>query len=94
MPKYEYPAHIYSSSAQHTLEDRKQEELGADTSSSSSEEEAEFFSNQEFLKSRAHAVLKGAGSPLSGQKLVLSQFKAGVGQLREGRAYIEGGSHY
>lgn len=92
MPKYEYPAHIYSGTS--SQDDRKLEEEASETSSSEEEEE-EFFSNQEFLKGRAtkqKAKVQATSNTLKQKNL--SHHKDGIGQLREGRAYIEGGSHY
>ena len=95
MPKYEYPAHIY---AKHTDRQKEPGEFDeqSEESSSSEDDTADFFSNQDFLKSRETRLQRKAKqwTAYDTTKKHALQYKTGVGQLSEGRAYIEGGRQY
>lgn len=95
MPKYEYPAHIYSKPTDRQREPGEFDEQ-SEESSSSEDDTADFFSNQDFLKSRESRLRKRAKqwTAYETTKKHQLQYKSGVGQLSEGRAYIEGGRQY
>lgn len=89
MLKYEYPEHVYAAtSAKMTSRNEASEKSSDEADEEDDEDTLEFFSNQEFLRGTSSA------DP-NDNKTGPSATAAGHGVVvKEGRAYIEGGSRY
>ena len=108
MPKYEYPSHIYSSLAQRNTapvetgiistsqEERKAFFVDQYSSDSESDDEnqRDFFSNAEFLGERNSIEKQKWEQRRENEEIKNSFSNANSSMLKEGSAYIEGGSSY
>jgi len=83
MLKYEYPEHVYAAKADEAgvTSRNKVSEKSSDELEEEDEDTSEFFSNQEFLRCSSSDPTKPGPS-------------TGNHGVKEGRAYIEGGSRY